>query len=271
MQKGWAERTRIIIFEADTPAGKAFDVALLFAIVVSVVAVMLESVASVDARYHDWLRATEWLLTGLFSVEYALRLACVGQPLRYARSFLGVVDLLAILPSYLSLVLPGTQSLLVIRSLRLLRIFRIFKLARFLREANVLLTALRSGSRKVLVFLGTVLILVAILGSAMYLIEGEENGFSSIPTAMYWAVVTLTTVGYGDIVPHTVAGKLVSTLVMVLGYCIIAIPTGIVTAEIVQISRAPVTTRHCPECLTEGHRPDARFCKDCAAGLPPTA
>jgi voltage-gated potassium channel len=267
MRNGWAERARVVIFEADTPAGKAFDVALLVAIAVSVLAVMLASVDSIDERYHDWLRVSEWVLTGLFSVEYALRLACVGQPLRYARSFLGIVDLLAILPSYLSLVLPGAQSFLVIRSLRLLRIFRVFKLARFLLEANILLTALRSGSRKVLVFLGTVLILVAILGSAMYLIEGEENGFSSIPMSMYWAVVTLTTVGYGDIVPHTVAGKLVSTVVMVLGYSIIAIPTGIVTAEIVQLGRAPVTTRHCPECLSEGHQPDARFCKDCAAPL----
>jgi voltage-gated potassium channel len=268
---GWRERTRIIIFEADTPAGKAFDVALLGSIALSVVAVMLESVDAIEARHGGWLRDAEWVFTLLFSIEYALRLACVERPLRYAKSFFGVVDLLAILPTYLSLFLPGSQSLLVIRSLRLLRIFRVFKLARFLREANILLGAVQSGSRKVLVFLGTVLVLVAILGSTMYIIEGEENGFTSIPIAMYWAVVTMTTVGYGDIIPHTVAGKFVSTIVMIIGYSIIAIPTGIVTAEIIQASRRDVTTRHCPECLTEGHERDARFCKDCAAPLGPAA
>jgi voltage-gated potassium channel len=268
-QTGWRARVRIIIFEADTPAGKAFDVALLCAIALSVVAVMLESVNGIEARYGDWLRAAEWVITLLFSAEYALRLACVGQPVRYARSFFGIVDLLAVLPTYLSLFLPGAQSLLVIRSLRMLRIFRVFKLARFLREANVLLAALRQGSRKILVFLGTVILLVAILGSAMYIIEGEENGFTSIPLAMYWAVVTMTTVGYGDMVPQTAAGKLVSTVVMIIGYSIIAIPTGIVTAEIVQAARAPVTTRHCQECLSEGHEWNARFCRDCAAPLSP--
>jgi voltage-gated potassium channel len=200
-----------------------------------------------------------------------LRLACVPHPVRYARSFFGIVDLLAILPTYLSLVLPGSQSLVVVRTLRLLRIFRVFKLARFLREANVLLLALRSGARKVLVFLGSVMILVAILGSAMYLVEGGTNGFESIPLSMYWAVVTLTTVGYGDIVPTTPMGKLIATVVMVVGYSIIAIPTGIVTAEIVHATARPVTTRHCPACLSEGHLPDARFCRDCGSGLPAAA
>ena len=266
-QAGWRARVRIIIFEADTPAGKAFDVALLCAIALSVLAVMLESVNGIEARYGDWLRAAEWVITLLFSAEYALRLACVDRPVRYARSFFGIVDLLAILPTYLSLFLPGTQSLLVIRSLRMLRIFRVFKLARFLREANVLLAALRHGSRKILVFLGTVVLMVAILGSAMYIIEGEENGFTSIPLAMYWAVVTMTTVGYGDMVPQTAAGKLVSTVVMIIGYSIIAIPTGIVTAEIIHAAHPPVTTRHCPECLSEGHRTDARFCRDCGAPM----
>jgi len=264
-------RLRIIIFEADTPAGKAFDVTLLGAIVLSVIAVMLESVTSVTLRFGEELRIAEWIFTVLFTVEYGLRLMCVEQPSRYARSFFGIVDLLAILPSYLSLVIPGSQSLLVIRALRLLRIFRIFKLARFLSEANVLLTALRSSSRKVAVFLGTVLVLVAILGSAMYLIEGEEHGFDNIPLAMYWAVVTMTTVGYGDMIPQTPLGRLLSTLVMIIGYGIIAIPTGIVTSEIIQAGRKPVTTRHCPNCLTEGHEMDARYCKDCANRLPKSA
>ena len=263
----WRERARVIIFEADTLAGKAFDVGLLCTIALTVFTVMLESVDSVATRYGDWLRTTEWIITALFTAEYALRLACVPQPWRYATSFFGVVDLLAILPTYLSLLLPGTQSLAVIRALRLLRVFRVFKLARFLSEANVLLEALRSGSRKVLVFLGTVLVLITILGSTMYLVEGGEHGFDSIPLSMYWAVVTLTTVGYGDIVPHTNAGKLISTFVMVLGYSIIAIPTGIVTAEIVRAAQPQVTTRHCPECLSEGHATHARYCRDCGESL----
>jgi voltage-gated potassium channel len=261
------ERIRLVIFEADTPAGKAFDVWLLVAIVVSVLAVMLESVGGIEARFGRWLRVAEWVFTLAFTVEYLLRLGCVERPLRYARSFFGIVDLLAILPTYMSVLIPGSQSLLVIRSLRLLRIFRVFKLGRFLTEANVLLAALRSGTRKVLVFLGTILVIVSILGSAMYLLEGERNGFSSIPVSIYWAVVTLTTVGYGDIVPQTVAGKFVATLIMVIGYCIIAIPTGIVTAEMVHAGRRPVTTRHCPHCLSEGHLPEAHFCRDCGERL----
>jgi voltage-gated potassium channel len=261
-------RLSIIILEADTPAGKAFDVTLLCAIALSVIAVMLESVNSFALRFGEELRLVEWIFTVLFTIEYGLRLYCVERPSRYAHSFFGIVDLLAILPSYLSLVVPGSQSLLVIRALRLLRIFRIFKLERFLSEANVLLTALRAGSRKVAVFLGTVLVLVAILGSAMYIIEGEEHGFDNIPLSMYWAVVTMTTVGYGDLTPQTPLGRLLSTVVMVIGYSIIAIPTGIVTSEIIQAGRKPVTTRHCPHCLTEGHEMNARYCKDCAEELP---
>ena len=269
-QANWRTRLRVVIFEADTPAGKTFDVLLLIAIVLSMIAVMLESVNTIEAHYGSWLRSAEWGFTFLFTVEYALRMVCVERPLRYARSFFGIVDVLAILPTYLSLFVPGSQSLLVIRALRLLRIFRVFKLARYLSEANILLGALRSGSRKVLVFLGTILVLVAILGSAMYIIEGEENGFTSVPLSMYWAVVTMTTVGYGDIVPQTVAGKFVATLIMITGYCIIAIPTGIVTAEIVHSSRANITTRHCPGCFSEGHDLDSRFCKDCGTTLNPT-
>jgi voltage-gated potassium channel len=268
---GWRERTRIIIFEADTPAGKAFDVALLISIGVSVCAVVLESVPSIEAHFGFALRVVEWFLTVVFTAEYIVRLACVTRPLRYATSFFGIVDLLSILPTYMSLLVPGSQSLLVIRSLRLLRVFRVLKLVRYLREANELLYAIRNGGRKVMVFLGTIIVLVSILGSMMFIVEGAENGFTSIPTSMYWAVVTMTTVGYGDLVPKTVVGKGIASLVMIIGYCIIAIPTGIVTAEMMAVGRKGITTRQCPECLTEGHERHAKFCKDCAAPLPPAS
>jgi len=255
-----------IIFEADTPGGKVFDVTLISLILASVLTVMLESVASIRAEYGLWLRTAEWTFTAFFTVEYVLRLYSVRQPLRYATSFFGIVDLLAVLPTYLSGLIPGGQSLLVIRALRLLRIFRVFKLGSFLMEANTLAAALRSSGRKVGVFLGTILILVLILGAAMYLIEGPEAGFTSIPRAMYWAVVTVTTVGYGDITPQSVPGQLLAAITMVMGYSIIAVPTGIVTAELVQEMRA-VTTRTCPTCLTEGHAWSAGFCRDCGAPL----
>ena len=257
----WRERVRIIIFEADTAAGKAFDVAVLVAIVASVIAVMLDSVAPIRAEYGHVLDAAEWVFTVLFSVEYVLRLVCVPIPWHYARSFFGVVDLLAILPTYLSLLLPGAEHLLVIRGLRLLRIFRVFKLGRFLGEASILRKALADSRHKITVFLGTIAILVTILGTAMYLIEGEENGFTSIPTAVYWAVVTMTTVGYGDIAPQTVGGRTLAMVVMILGYSIIAVPTGIVTAEIVEsaVAARKVTTRCCPELHGRGPRPGCRL------------
>jgi voltage-gated potassium channel len=273
-QSGWRERLRVVIFEADTPAGKAFDVALLLAILLSVLAVMLESVPTIRVAHGRFLLVAEWVFTLLFSVEYGLRLASVRQPLRYARSFFGVVDLLAILPTYLSIVLPGAQSLLVIRGLRLLRIFRVFKLGQFLGEASILRAALAASRHKIIVFLGTVLVLVTILGAAMYLIEGERNGFTSIPVSVYWSIVTMTTVGYGDLAPQTVAGKALASLVMILGYSILAVPTGIVTAEIVESAqqRHRPTTRCCPRCTSEGHSATARFCQDCGAPLSePTA
>jgi voltage-gated potassium channel len=265
----WRERLRIIIFEADTPAGKAFDVALLVGILTSVIAVMLDSVAPIRAVYGRQLDIAEWIFTLLFTLEYVLRLVCVPIPWHYARSFFGVVDLLAVLPSYASLLLPGAEHLLVIRGLRLLRVFRVFKLGRFLGEASILRKALTDSRHKITVFLGTAAILVTILGTAMYLIEGGENGFTSIPAAVYWAVVTMTTVGYGDVAPQTVAGKALATFVMILGYSIIAVPTGIVTAEIVESAAAArkVTTRCCPQCMSEGHDADATYCKDCGAQL----
>jgi voltage-gated potassium channel len=261
------ERWRQIIFEADTPQGKAFDVVLLVAILASVLVVMLESVAAMRERAGTLLYLLEWFFTLLFSAEYAARLAVVERPLRYARSFFGIVDLLAILPTYVSYLLPGAQGLIVIRALRLLRIFRVFKLGQFLGEQNLLMTSLRLSRAKILVFLATVLILDVILGSAMYLVEDEAAGFTSIPVSVYWAIVTMTTVGYGDISPVTPLGQILASIVMLIGYSIIAVPTGIITAEIFEAARAPITTRVCPHCTTEGHLPDARFCKDCGERL----
>lgn len=264
---------RILIFEADTPGGRAFDIALLAAILLSVVAVMLESVASYRDAYGPWLYGIEWVFTILFTAEYLLRLCCVRGPARYARSFFGIVDLLAILPTYLSVLVPGAQSLLVIRGLRLLRIFRVFKLGQFLGEASVLRAALLASRHKVTVFLGTLLVLVTILGTAMHLIEGAEGGFDSIPVSVYWAVVTMTTVGYGDIAPLTPVGKALAAFVMILGYSILAVPTGIVTAEIIESARAErePTTRSCPHCTTQGHSATALFCQDCGGALSPAS
>jgi voltage-gated potassium channel len=260
-------RLHEIIFEADTPAGKLFDVALIVAILASVVAVMLDSVASVRAVHGRFLVVAEWVFTILFTIEYVLRLATVGRPVRYARSFFGVVDLLAILPTYLSILLPGSQYLIVIRILRVLRVFRVLKLAQFILEANMLMRALRASSRKIIVFLFVVLTLVVIFGSAMYLIEGADSGFTSIPRGVYWAIVTLTTVGYGDISPKTAIGQSVAALVMIMGFAIIAVPTGIVTAEMYRARDPRVSTQACPQCSAEGHEFGARFCKDCGAPL----
>lgn len=256
-----------VIFEAETPAGKAFDLALLVVILVSVVAVLLESVEQLRLEYGPELRWLEWAITILFTAEYALRLWVVRRPLAYARSFFGVVDLLAILPTYVSLVFPGAQSFMVIRALRLLRVFRILKLAHFLGEARILGLALRASWRKIAVFIGTVVTLVLIIGAAMYLVEGPASGFTSIPQSMYWAIVTMTTVGYGDIAPQTLLGKLLASLVMITGYGIIAVPTGIVTVEMAEATRRSRRSRTCPSCGEEDHDPDARFCKRCGAGL----
>jgi len=261
------DRLHEIIFEADTSVGKAFDVALLICIVLSVASVMLESVTAISKDYGRMLRTAEWIFTGLFTIEYAFRLYSVRQPLRYATSFFGIVDLLAILPSYLSLVVAGSHSLLVIRILRLLRIFRVFKMARYLGEANVLVGALRSSLRKVMVFLGTVLTLVVVMGSVMYLVEAGDNGFESIPASIYWAIVTLTTVGYGDIVPGTPLGQFMASAIMITGYSIIAVPTGIVSAEMTKATLRPVSTQACKQCSREGHDVDALYCKYCGTAL----
>ena len=256
-----------IIFEADTPAGKGFDVLLLAAIFLSIVTVMLESVEAVRAEHQDLLNGLEWFFTLLFTIEYGFRLVSVRRASRYATSFYGVVDLLATAPTYLSLLFPGAQTLLIIRTLRLLRVFRVFKMARYLGEARMLVDALKASRAKITVFLGAVLAVVTILGSVMYLVEGPENGFTSIPSGMYWAIVTMTTVGYGDIAPKTVPGQCIAAFLMILGYGIIAVPTGIVTVEMAQASRKPRDPQPCPKCGEDRHENDARFCKLCGGPL----
>ena len=264
---GWRAKAHEIIFEADTPAGKTFDIALIFTIILSVVAVMLESVAPIEARFGPELRTIEWVITVLFTIEYVLRLLCVGQPVRYARSFFGIIDLLAILPTYVSVIVPGAQALIVVRVLRILRVFRVLKLVQYVEEAATLRRALRNSGRKILVFVFVVALMVTIVGALMYLVEGEDAGFTSIPVSVYWAVVTVTTVGYGDIAPVTALGQFLSALLMVTGYGIIAVPTGIVTTELVRDRQATVTTQACHECAAEGHDEDAEFCKRCGAKL----
>ena len=265
----WQYRLHEIIFEADTRAGKYFDIFLILAILASVGVVMLDSVAAIGRAHASFLLKVEWGFTLLFTLEYGLRLACVKKPLRYAISPLGVVDLLAILPTYISLVVPGSQYLIVIRVLRVLRVFRVLKLVSYLGEASVLARALKASRHKVIVFLITVLTLVVIFGSLMYLIEGGENGFTSIPKSIYWAIVTMTTVGYGDISPQTAVGQALAAMIMILGYGIIAVPTGIVTSELTRASQKAVSTQACPVCMAEGHDPDALFCKFCSANLNP--
>ncbi len=256
-----------VIFEADTPLGKLFDILLLVSIIASVVVVMLESVGSIKAEYGVFLTAAEWGFTILFSIEYILRLYSVVHPMMYARSFYGIVDLVSILPTFLSLIFPGTQYFITIRLLRMLRIFRILKFVQYLKEANQLSVALKASKRKILVFLFTVMILVVIVGSLMYLIEGEENGFTNIPLSIYWAIVTLTTVGYGNISPQTPIGQMLASIIMIIGYGIIAVPTGIVTSELVKGKRENVSTQACRSCAAEGHDQDAKYCKYCGEEL----
>ena len=257
-------RLHEIIFEADTTAGRAFDIALLVAILVSVFAVMLESVPDIQREHGAALRTLEWTLTIAFTIEYVLRLVAVDRPWRYACSFLGLIDFLAVGPTYLALILPDARSMMVIRAVRLLRVFRIFKLAHFLGEAQQLIRALRSSRRKITVFLGGIVTIVVIVGTLMYVVEGEEHGYTSIPTSMYWAVVTMTTVGYGDIAPRTALGRLLAAVLMILGYAILAVPTGIMSVELAKASR-PVSRQACPACGAEGHDADAIYCKYCGA------
>ncbi|MFC2083941.1 ion transporter [Bacteroidota bacterium] len=256
-----------IIFEADTPAGKAFDVLLIISIILSVIAVMLDSITPIRLEYGAVLYLIEWFFTILFTIEYLLRLYCVGKPMKYASSFYGVIDLVAILPTYVSMLFPGSQYFLVIRILRVLRVFRVLKFVQYIKAARLLKEALKASSKKIMVFLFAVLTLVVILGSLMYMIEGEENGFTSIPKSIYWSIVTLTTVGYGDILPQTPIGQFLAAIIMILGYGIIAVPTGIVTVEMVKKREDQYTTQACPECGKEGHDSDAVFCKFCGSKI----
>lgn len=257
-----------IIFEAETKAGRRFDFALLILILISLVVVMLESMASM-AKYSKVLTILEWIITVLFTIEYILRLWVVSKPLRYARSFYGIIDLLAILPTYLSVIFPPSHFLVSIRALRLMRIFRILKLTHFVYEGKGILLAMRASVRRISMFLSFVLLLSTILGTIIYVVENSHNpDFSSIPQSIYWSVVTITTVGYGDIAPVTSIGKVVASIIMLLGYAIIAVPTGIVTVELSkQFGNKPKLTETCPSCGRDGHDPDARFCKYCGHTL----
>jgi voltage-gated potassium channel len=263
----WRRRLHEVIFESNTSAGKAFDITLLVCILSSIIVVILDSVASYHERYGKIFLIVEWCFTILFTIEYILRLISVRKPLRYAFSFLGLIDLLAIIPMYLSIIFVGAQSLLVLRALRLLRIFRIFKLSHFLSEMSFLGTALRSGAKKISIFMLVVLALVIILGSIMYMVEEQENGFRNIPESIYWAIVTITTVGYGDITPITSAGKFIASVIMLIGYAIIAVPTGILTTEIALLSRTKSKHETCPGCGKEGHDQNAVYCKFCGEKL----
>lgn len=270
-QKGkssWRAALYEVVFESDTTPGRIFDLALLWSIVISVSVVLLDSIESIRIEYGELLYSVEWFFTILFSIEYVLRLISVKRPVKYALSVLGIIDLLAIVPTYFSLFYPGAQYLLVIRVLRLLRVFRILKLSHFLFEASVLRDAMKASRNKIIVFLSTVLTIVVIIGSMMYVIEGPEYGFTNIPTSIYWAIVTMTTVGYGDISPHTPLGKFIASIIMITGYAIIAVPTGIVTVELSEASKKKeVTTQVCPSCLSAGHDKDAVYCKYCGSAL----
>lgn len=262
-ENDWRNKLHELIFEADTRTGRVFDIVLMSSILASVIIVMLDSVTAYNEQYGTLFLQLEWLFTAIFTIEYVLRMISVKKPKAYAFSFFGIIDLLAILPTYLSLILPGTQVLLVIRFLRVLRIFRVLKFTQYLKEIDQLNEAIVASRRKILVFMFTVSSLTVIVGSLMYLIEGSENGFTSIPRSIYWAVVTLTTVGYGDISPQTPLGQFFAVVIMIAGYGIIAVPTGIVSAELTKKGTIKISTQACRSCGFDNHDVDAAFCKKC--------
>lgn len=264
---GWRQRLHQIIFKTDTPAGKGFDVILLWAIVLSVIVVMLESVHELNEKYYTVFKVIEWVFTALFTIEYVARIISVKQPLKYIFSFFGLIDLLSLLPTYLGIFYTDTASLRVIRILRLMRVFRVLKLIGFMRQAQVLTQALHNSRRKIIVFLMAVMILVVILGTVMYIIEDPQAGFTSIPRSIYWAIVTLTTVGYGDIAPATALGQALASVVMIIGYSIIAVPTGIVTAELTTGQKHQTNAQSCGNCNESRHDDDANFCRKCGEKL----
>lgn len=268
---GWRKELFIIIFEAETKAGKYFDFGLIAAIVLSVLVVMLDSIASVSARYGEILGALEWMFTITFTIEYFARLACVNRPTRYARSFFGLIDVLSIFPTYAAVLVPGLHAMIDFRLLRLLRIFRLLKLAAYVDEYSQLTKAIATSRRKIYIFLSVVAILVVINGTLLYVIEGGPGtAFTSIPTSVYWAITTVSTVGFGDISPQTDLGRAIASITMLIGWGVLAVPTGIVTSEMTaqRFGRRKVTTRTCPECLTTGHEVDANFCMHCGEHLP---
>ena len=270
--EGWRLRWYTVIFEADTRAGRIFDICLIALILISVAVVMADSVPALRELYGPYFNGLEWFFTLAFTAEYIARLLSVPRPRQYATSFFGVIDLIAVLPTYLALIFPELQALIDVRVLRLLRVFRVFKLAAYVAEYQFLGRALAASARKILVFLSAVLMLVLVMGTVMYVVEGQTNGFTSIPTSVYWAISTVTTVGFGDIVPKTDLGRLIASFMMLMGWGILAVPTGIVTAEMAMqrntaLHRSP-TTRSCHECLTEGHASDAGYCYQCGAALP---
>ncbi len=269
-ETGWRLRVYTVIFEADTRAGRAFDLALIALILASVAVVVLDSMSTFHARYFRELEVLEWTFTLLFTAEYIARLACVRHPLRYARSVFGIIDLFAVLPTYLAVLVPGLHALIDVRLLRLLRLFRILKLAAYVAEFSALGRALAASRRKIFVFMSFVMVIVVVMGTLMYVIEGPDNGYTSIPVGVYWAITTMTTVGFGDITPKTDLGRMLASLMMLIGWGTLAVPTGIVSAEFAALKthREP-TTRSCHECLSEGHSPEARYCRDCGAELPP--
>lgn len=264
-KSNWRFKLHEIIYEADTPAGRIFNIALFVVIIASIVFVMLESVQEIDKKYHTFLNAAEWVITILFSIEYIARIITVKKPFKYIFSFYGVIDLLATIPKYVSILLAGSQSLVALRALRLLRVFRILKLARYIGESTNLTRALKLSRTKILIFMLFVFILCIILGTIMYLVESSDSGFTSIPRSVYWAIVTLTTVGYGDIAPATALGQFIASFIMLMGYAIIAVPTGIVTAEMTKIKKHNIqtNTQSCPHCLTEDHKDNAKYCYNC--------
>ena len=266
---GWRHKLHEVIFEADTASGKLFDVLLLITILISVIALMLESVESIEEQWGSWLRGIEWTITILFTIEYVFRILSVRRPLRYCTSFFGIVDLLAILPTYLSVIVPGSRALSVVRVLRLVRVFRIFNLGRYERESQVLLKALKATQAKIVVFLLVIITLMLVMGALVYVIESPqpESEFTSIPRSVYWAIVTVTTVGYGDMSPQTVPGQFLAAIAMILGYAIIIVPTGIFSAEIIMSRKTEMTTQACPHCMHEGHEKDAKYCKSCGGRL----
>lgn len=265
----WKHRLHEIIYEADTKEGKLFDIILLIAIIASIVLVMLESIESFDTKYHDFLNMGEWIITILFSIEYILRIVSINKSFKYIFSFYGIIDLLSTVPKYLSFFIVGSQSLVAFRALRLLRVFRILKLARYIGASNKLIEAMKASRAKIAVFLFFVLIICIILGTVMYLVEGAENGFTNIPKSIYWAIVTLTTVGFGDIAPQTPLGQFIASIIMILGYAIIAIPTGIVSSEMTKKASLDTNTQACPSCLKAGHKDGAIFCHSCGSKLNP--